>query len=83
MGEKSLETRCTQLRAVRVDAAAALGQGREPGDSLSQGSWLSLCQSICGYLGSTHGVHALYQEVQELKTLKLPPGSCGQLRNPF
>lgn len=71
------------LRAVRVGAAAAPGQGREPGNSLSQGAWLSLCQLICGFLGSTHGVHALYQEVQELKPLKLPSGSCGQLRNPF
>lgn len=55
MEEKSLETPSTQLRAVRVGAAASPGQGREPGNPLSQGSWPSLCQSICGYLGSTHG----------------------------
>lgn len=46
MGEKSLETRCTQLRAVRVGAAAAPGQGWEPGNSLSQGSWLSLSVNL-------------------------------------
>lgn len=50
MEEKSLETPCTPLRAVRVGAAASLPRARNP---LSQGSWPFLCQPICGYLGST------------------------------
>lgn len=74
-GREVVRGTCTQLSAGRVGAAASPGQGREPGNSLSQGSWLSLCPSICGHLGSTHGGHALYQEVQELKTLQLPSGS--------
>lgn len=45
----------TQLRAVRIGAEASSGQGQEPGNPLSKESCPSLCQSICGYLGSTHG----------------------------